>query len=83
MSTTPECEGCKALRAELIDVLLDAFYGCAAADTDGWYDTMASGGAVWYAEKLCELGVFERDESRGCGRRRWYRPIAKAAVNSG
>jgi hypothetical protein len=83
MSTTPECERCKALEAELIDVLQDAFYELAEPDEDGWYDTMASGTAVSYAERLCELGVFERDKSLGCGRRQWYRPIAKAAGNSG
>jgi hypothetical protein len=76
MSTAPECENCKALKAELIDVLKSAFYDIAFHAIDDWYDTLTSSAAVSYAERLCELGVFERDASRGCGRRQWYRPIA-------
>jgi hypothetical protein len=75
MSDTPECEGCQALMDELIDVLQEAFYEIADVDDDGWWDTMGRSEAVHYAERLHKLGVFERDTSRGCGRRQWYRPL--------
>ena len=45
-------------------------------DRQGWWDSCCYGDVVWAAERLVEMGVWERHPEGG-GRRWWYRPIRK------
>lgn len=67
------------LRADLAEYLDDAFRGQAHLGKDGWWDSQSNSSVWLWGEKLVELGLWEKDQTRGLGRRQWYRPIEKAA----
>lgn len=74
----------QSAREELIEVLTAAFYEIATVDaggeeSGGWCCTNGRTTAVDYGERLVELGVFERDTTRGIGRVQWFRPIKTPA----
>ena len=61
------------LEVEYAELLVDAFLEI-ASEKDGWYCSDARTTAMHYGNELVELGLWEKDATRGHGRRQWYRP---------
>lgn len=66
----------RSMKEELIDMYSDSLANIGSVLEDGWIDSCCMSSAVYAGNKLVELGVYERDEKRGGGRRQFYRRIA-------
>ena len=67
-----------ALELELAETYEEAFLEIATL-IDGWYCSNARNTAIYYGDKLVELGVYEKDSKRGHGRVQWYQRVAESA----
>ncbi len=81
----PGCLRCEQLQAkvvrlqeELVEYVEEAFRQIAYRQFDGWWDSQAMSAACSFGNKLVELGMWERDTTRGTGRWQWYRPLKSA-----
>jgi hypothetical protein len=63
----------KGVVVEYAEIILN---DVGAPDGTGWIDSCARGDAVEAGDRLVSLGMYEIDETRGAGRRQFYRPIA-------
>lgn len=69
---------------DLAELLEDAFCQLAhkekRGDRQGWWDTCAITTAKIQGDRLVELGLWEKHPT-GYGRRWWYRPVMKLALD--
>lgn len=56
------------------ELLESSFCNIAYECKGGWWSSQGSRTAIHFADRLVELGLWEKDETRGTGRVQFYRP---------